>query len=332
MTGRTLAAPPATRRGRDAGVRSAYAFGLEFAALPTTTAAVVSPDAGRRRMSWAIVDRPELDSDWESLPRTVLLERRHVSGRLMLVIEQTDRGYLVAAPGYGRHLIDPDGRAARSYLPAVPPWRWQRLLFAQVLPLAASLQGLHVAHSSAVELDGRAIGFVAPSGTGKTSVCAHLVGGGASFLTDDALAIDTSDGTTATAHPGAGVISVHRRELKSMTAAARARLGPVVGTPADKIQVGVTPVGRSLPLERIYFLRRGATGRRWRVVESAPPDPSLLLGSSFIWYLRHPTYALARLEAADHLARSVRVFLVDIPPSIPAAEAARRIAHHAGSG
>jgi hypothetical protein len=214
----------------------------------------------------------------------------------------------------------------------VPSWRWQRLLFAQVLPLAASLQGLHVAHSSAVELDGRAIGFVAPSGTGKTSVCAHLVGRGASFLTDDALAIDTSVGATALAHPGAGVISVHRRELKAMTPAARSRLGPVVGTPADKIQVAVTPVSRSLPLERIYFLRRGPTGRRWRVVESAPPDPALLLGSSFIWYLRHPTYALARLEAADHLARSARIFLVDIPASVPAAEAATRIAHHAGSG
>ncbi len=331
MTGRTLAAPPATRRGPDAGVRSAYAFGLEFAAMPTTPAATVAPDAQRRRLSWTIVGRQELDADWESPSRTVLLERRHASGRLMLTIEQTERGYLVAAPGYGRHLIDPDGRAARSYLPAVPPWRWQRLLFAQVLPLAASLQGFHVAHSSAVELEGRAVGFVAPSGTGKTSVCAHLVGGGASFITDDALAIDTSIGATAIAHPGAGVISVHRSELRAMTKAARARLGSVVATPVDKILVEARPVSRSVPLERIYFLRRGTTGR-WRVTESAPPDPALLLGSSFIWYLRHPTYALARLEAADHLARSARIFLVDIPPSVPAVEAAARIAHHAGSG
>jgi len=86
VTGRTLAAPPATRRGPDAGVRSAYAFGLEFAAVPSTPAAVVAPDARRRRLSWTIVGRQELDADLESLSRTVLLERRHASGRLMLVI------------------------------------------------------------------------------------------------------------------------------------------------------------------------------------------------------------------------------------------------------
>ena len=246
----------------------------------------------------------------------------------MLAIEQSARGYLVAAPGYGRHIVASDGSAARSYLPAVPPWRWQRLLFAQVLPLAASLQGLHVAHASAVAADGRAIGFVAASGTGKTSVCAHLLAHGASFVTDDALAIETSE-SRAVAHPGAGVISINPSELRGMSRAGRARLGPVVARPEAKIQVVVDPISRPLPLERIYFLRREGNGRPWSISESASPDPTLLLASSFLWYLRDSRHLLARLDAAASLAKAVRVFLVDIPASVPAAEVAARIGRHA---
>ena len=71
--------------------------------------------------------------------------------------------------------------------------RWQRLMFAQALPLAATLQGLALLHASAAEIDGRAFGFIASSGAGKSSLVVHLVAtGDTRLLTDDVLALESS--------------------------------------------------------------------------------------------------------------------------------------------
>ncbi len=126
------------------------------------------------------------------------------------------------------------GRAARRFrVAAALALDLARLLFAQVLPLAATLQGLELLHASAVVLDGRTIAFSAPAGTGKTSVAAHLVAGGASLLTDDVLALELSnDGLVA--HSGAPVLAVADAELKAMTGDGRARLGVAIGR-SDKV-------------------------------------------------------------------------------------------------
>jgi hypothetical protein len=319
-------APPRRAPGGASALR-AYAFGLEFSSTPATPTVSVPPRGGVRRLAWSIVERREFDAPLAGGRQ--LLDRRHPSGRPLLMIEQSAEGYLIVAPGYGRHLVGADGGSLRSYLPNVPAWRWQRLLFAQALPLSATLQGLHMAHASAVVLDGHAIGFVASSGAGKTSVCAHLVAGGASFMTDDVLALEADASGNTLAHPGAAIVAIHRHELAGMSLAGRRRLGPVIGR-SDKLLVRLEPVDRPLPLERLYFLRRSAGCDAVAIAESRPPDPRLLLATGFLWYLRDPHYELARLEAAAALARATRIFTVDVPAAVTAAELAERVADHAG--
>jgi hypothetical protein len=327
---RLVPSPPRAARRRGL-LECAYAFGLEFESSRELPTGRVERGAASRGLTWTLASRREVDEVWRPKEAESLLNRRHPSGRLMLTIEQHDElGYLIAAPGYGRHLVAVDGRSVLSYLPDVPPWRWQRLLFAQVLPLAASLQGFHVAHASAVALEDRAVAFVAPSGTGKTSVAAHLVARGATFLTDDALAIEPA-AQGSLAHPGASVVSVRRNELQAMQRNGHAELGEVVGRSDVKLQIAIETVDRPLHLERIYFLRRDGRASRFSVDESAPPDPTLLLSSSFIWYLRDSSQLLARLEACAVLARTTRVFQVDIPPAFTAAAVAEQIERHAGA-
>src|SRR5207248_1369448 len=133
---------------------------------------------------------------------------RRWNGRLWLAVDHhPELGYRIYAPRYGRHLVSSDGTRIVSALPNVAPWRWQRLLFAQALPLAATLQGLEALHASAVELGGKAFAFTAASGTGKTSLAMHLVARGATFLTDDVLAVEARVGALI-AHPGASTLSV----------------------------------------------------------------------------------------------------------------------------
>ena len=79
-------------------------------------------------------------------------------------------------------------------------------------------------HASAVVLDGAAVAFTAPSGTGKSTLAAHLVAAGASFLTDDVLALDDRNGVVE-AHSGPARTSVSPAELRTMTPHDRALLG-----------------------------------------------------------------------------------------------------------
>ncbi|MEX0815873.1 MAG: hypothetical protein WD027_00370 [Gaiellales bacterium] len=319
---------PTGRQARRTGLKRGYAFGLELSARVPIPVAAANGRGSGRATTWELVTDVELASTWNAKEAVSLLDRRHLSGRPMLAIDHHEAlGYRLAAPGFGRHIVSGDGQTVRSVLPNVAPWRWQRLLFAQVLPLAANLQGLEVLHASAVELDGHAHAFVAPAGTGKTSVAAHLIASGASFVTDDALAVETTD-AAALVHSGAGVTSIDRSELRAMTREGRERLGEILGRSDFKVQVAVEPVPQALPLERVFFLERDASAERVEIEEHRSPDPALLLSSTFIWYLRSPQRLLRHLDACARLARTARVFHVRIPASSPARAVASEIEHH----
>ena len=307
------------------------AFGL---ALDTTGFGDVDALAagGADRSVEIVRDDPEtMTKELGASPRACLLDRRFPSGRQMLRIEQLDgRGYWVAAPRYGRHLISPDGRRIRSALPRVPALQWQRLFFAQVLPLAAALQGLEILHASAVVVDGRAVGFVAASGTGTTSLAVNLAAAGAELLTDDVLALDVST-ATPTAYAGARLVNVARHEYAALDPAARLRVGSVIGR-TEKVHLRPAEARPSAPLAALYFLRRDP-GRNGSVdIRPDERDGSrLVLGSGFLAYLSEPQLLLAHLEASARIARNVSLFPVDVPGNRSAGDVSAAVAAHIAS-
>ena len=305
-----------------------YAFGVVLecddvfpGVMPTTSA------ASGRSASWREVSREEIEGAWRPDAGEILFERRHPDGRLFLQVDtRPERGFRIWAPYYGRHLVDLDGQAIASALPRVPPVRWQRLFFAQVLPLAAALQGMSLFHASAVALDGRVLPFIGPSGIGKTSLTAHLVSLGASFFTDDVLALEPRPGGVL-AHPGPARLSIDDRELRRIPSAQAPRLGPCLGR-SDKLMLATQPVETPLPVACLYYLRPDSEATHIVIEERRTEPGRTLLGSSFINYLRSPGYLERHLVISAALDASVQLYDIRIPRGFRPRDIAARVLEH----
>ena len=285
--------------------------------------------ASRRRATIEIVPPTEFEKAWRGGEAVEIIDRRHRDGRLMMAIDvHPELGYRVWAPRHGRHLVSHDGRRVLSALPNVARWRWQRLLFAQVLPLAATLQGIELFHASAVALNGRALAFIAASGTGKSSIAAHLVVEGASLVTDDVLALVPSSAGIV-AHPGGGLVNVASEELESVPRDRRARIGVVIGR-SDKVHMAANLADCPQQLRSIYFLRRGPEFAALRIAGGAHTDPLPLLSSGFISYVVTPERLARHLDVCSRIARCVAMFEVEVPATHPARDVAAAILAHAG--
>ncbi len=174
---------------------------------------------------------------------------------------------------------------------AVEPWRWQRLLTAQALPVAALLQGLELFHASAVQLHGRVLAFAGASGAGKTSLAAQLLLAGATFVADDVLAVEP-EGEVVIVHPGPALMNLRRSTPGLLDAHERARLGVEVGRDEGGLRLLVRRKAQSSPLHAIYLLApAGAAGAAsaWSASHRRPPvnfsaQPSALRsGRPHVW-------------------------------------------------
>jgi hypothetical protein len=303
-------------------------FGLQVESrVPIEAAPLRRASAGSRRVSLEQVAPPALAKLWRSHEARSVIDRRTPRGHVVMSIDSHPYlGYRIAAPRHGRYVVSGDGTQIHFALSPAPGWRWQRLLFAQALPLAAALQGLELFHASAVAIAGQAVALVAASGTGKSSVAAHLVAGGAAFVTDDVLALEPVDGAVL-AHPGPRLTGIYASDLRPLESDGRGKLGHVVGR-SGKVYLSVPTIEHVPPLADVYFLERSEE-RELRIVDSSPPDPRLLLSSSFIWYLTEAAFLVEHLDVCSRLAQAVRMSRVLIPASVGAPAVASAVEEHA---
>ena len=235
----------------------------------------------------------------------LVFEPKYADGRTRVLIRRTESHYLLWFDVYGRFIVSLDGaevgcEAAGARAPQ------ERILFAQLLPLAAVLSGFEVLHGSAVVAgDGVAV-FIGPSGIGKTTLASRMVLRGAGFVTDDVLTLErTDDGLMA--HPGPPVMVVVTDD--GIPSTATRRLGPAVGR-TDKIHVSVPTDERALTLRAVYNLERGDS---LAITALATPNVSQLLGSVFVPYLTTPERLQRHLEMAQLLGESAEHFRLELP-------------------
>lgn len=194
----------------------------------------------------------QLDAEW-SRPASRIFEPSYPDGKTRFTVDQDSRYYRLWFEGFGRYLVSADGTEI-GCTEGTPRASRERFLFAQALPLAALLQGLELFHASAICAHGRITAFVGASGAGKTTLASRLVLGGAGFVTDDVLAVE-SMGDDVLVHPGPPFMAVPNHDGPLIDSGAGA-LGQAVGV-SDKIHASPPPVGEGMPLRAIYHLEPG---------------------------------------------------------------------------
>lgn len=271
-----------------------------------------SDGAGGRHVELALRNGAAANADWPAGRAERTFELRRPSGRPVFTIDhEPDAGYRVWIAGLGQCLIGPKG----DRILCSPPRgdrRWD-LLIGQGLPIAAALQGLEVLHASAVRFGSASVAFVAPSGTGKTSLALHLLAHGADFLADDVVALEAR-GDALVTYPGIGLAH-----------APGADRGPKQYEPV------ALPHG-PVPLGAVYFLERTHAVQTPQISPIDPPDPILLLGSTFVSHVPTSHRLVTQLDICSRIARTVPLFRVRAPVEGGPANLAERVARHIGAG
>jgi hypothetical protein len=285
----------------DAMVR-ATVFGIDVWAETPLAALGEPPGPPTARNLDLLIDRDvAARPDWPA--RSRLLGEQRVDDRVEFEIRaDQDAGWLVSGERYGGHVISADGLRLRCTPGGAAQYDWERLLVAQVLPLAAAVRGLEVLHASAVVWRGRAVALLGTGGGGKTTLALELCELGAEFLADDVLALEI-DGEQLLAHPGPPVAAVGHGAAERL----RAMCGWCGAAPlGDVIVLGRSPGGPSQPL-------------------FAPlTDPRVLLAGTFNRVLRDGAHAARLLEVCALAARG-HVWLMRVGLHVDAATLAAAV-------
>ena len=285
--------------------------------------------ADLRYASLESVPLPELAAAWSPAGGAPLLRSpARPRGSVFAVEAHPESGYLVRADGFGAYLISGDGRRILLAPGPVESWRWQRLLTAQALPVAALVQGLELFHASAVQIDGRVVAFAGASGAGKTTVAARLLLAGATFVADDVLALER-ERDVVIAHPGPALMNLRESTRARITDSEREQLGVELGRDPGGTRLRVRRKAEARALHALYLLagRQGGTGSV-DVRRLSPPSPAKLLAAGFGSAITTPERLVRRLDLCAHLSRRIPVFELTAPPNAPPDALAELILQH----
>jgi hypothetical protein len=121
---------------------------------------------------------------------------------LAVSVTRTPGSLRVTYSDTGAYDVTCDGRTITWYRPQDADEVNARLdIVGTLLPFALHLTDQLVLHGSSVAFDGGAVAFLAPSGTGKSTLAMSLTAAGARFLSDDAVPVRIA-GAGAIAAPG----------------------------------------------------------------------------------------------------------------------------------
>lgn len=236
---------------------------------------------------------------------------------LAVSVTRTPTGLRIVYTDTGAFDVASDGRTITWYRPDDADEKDARLdVVGTLLPFALHLTDRLVLHGSSVAFDGGAVAFLAPSGTGKSTLAMSLTTAGARFLSDDAVPVRI-DGAAAIAAPG--VPSPRFREdtfarfselLPSDAVATSGKLSLSERLGDDLVET------RERPLTAVYVLNPVAPGEGASATRTAMPPigaTMALVQNAKLAKLLWGEESERLLHLVAEVSRRVPVFVLDVP-------------------
>lgn len=201
---------------------------------------------------------------------------------------------LLRVPGGARFLIQ-DGR--EIWLDPADrrdPRELAIFLTGSVLGALLHQRGCFVLHASAVAVDGRAVAFCGPSGSGKSVLVAALSAAGYPLVTDEVCCV-RADGDDATVSPDGRQLRLWADTVAGL--ALEERKGAIVRAGIEKYWVDprARSAGGLLPLRAVYFLHPAQLPNATRIETAKFLDAVAMLRANA--YRRRLIKALGREQA-----------------------------------
>jgi hypothetical protein len=231
------------------------AYGLHLASsfvLPGMQPARAS-GVGLPSLELALVQPADVDRTWSGAAGAPLWRGRQGDGRELVLERGVAGDQLFIYADLARFRLDPQ-MCRLECAPHESGLDWQRSLLSKVIPSISVMRGYEGLHAAVVDSPDGVVAIMAPSGTGKSTLAAELLGRGWAFFADDQLTL----GRTADSLVGyPGTPHMNASEAAGGGADPR-RLGTVLGVLGGELWLAMsTRSCEPRPLRMLCLLERG---------------------------------------------------------------------------
>jgi hypothetical protein len=182
-------------------------------------------------------------------------------------------------------------------------------------------------HATAINSDRGACAFIAPAGTGKSTIAASFQMAGHRLICDDCLVLDTSTDCIA-ATPGYPGVRLWQDSLDALGASRSSASRVADYSPKWRLSCGTvaaSDVERPIPLVRIYLLARDAIDApRLERVSSSEAFPHII-GASFPLDITDPAMLERHFRLFSRVSLEVPVRRLTIPSDFASLPETRRL-------
>lgn len=190
------------------------------------------------------------------------------------------------------------------------------VLTGAMLSAAATAHEQMVLHGSVVNIHGRVIALLAPSGTGKSTTTFALTKLGATLVSEDAFGVSTQEDHVLVL-PGAQAFRLHPNVLNTFGVDASQLPRIHQGSPKRLLPppnaIVAKDVAEGIPLDAVWFLRRGNQVGHQRL-NGASAFIRLQKVMHPSWMYRHPTPD--DFDRQTHLLRHIPAYELIVPEGL----------------